>query len=150
MAGLVYRVASSEVYALDSSIGRIESIQKKYPALKTCVSNSDSIPYPDGFFDKAYATLAVHHFPDQPKSFREFARILKPGGILVIAELSPQTPLGRINRLWENGFLRYHLRFLGLHELIHLLEETNQFEVIESTLQGSAYFLRALRTNVNL
>ena len=148
VADLVQRVASSEVYALDSSMKRVEFIQRKHPNLKTCQSSSDSIPYPDGFFDKAYATLAVHHFSDQPKSFKELARVVSPDGLLVIVDLSPRTFLGRINQLWENVILRYHLTFLGFQDLILLLERDGEFKVEETKQLGPAYFVKAVRTNV--
>jgi len=150
VADLVQRFSSSEVHALDPDPKRIASIQRKHPGLKICLSGADQIPYADGFFDKAYTTLTVHHFPEQAKSFRELARILKPEGLLVIADLSPQTLLGRINQVWENWILRYHLTFLSLQDLVQLLKQDGMFEVAEARREGSAYFVRAIRTRATL
>ena len=146
VANLVQSIASCEVHALDPDMKKVMSIQRTHPSLRTCLSSSDSIPYPDGFFDKAYSTFAVHHFPDQPKSLRELARVLKPGGLLVLVDLAPRTLLGRINRFWENGILRYRLRFLDLQGLTLLLKWHGEFEVSEAKQVGPGYFVQAVRT----
>jgi ubiquinone/menaquinone biosynthesis C-methylase UbiE len=145
VADLVQRATSCEVHALDPSKKRIESMQKNRPNLKACLSGSESIPYPDGFFDRAYSTMAVHHFSDQPRSFRELARVLKPEGSLVIMDISPQTLIGRIERFWENGVMGYHLTFLDMESMVSLLKEEGGFEVAEAKREGSANFVRALK-----
>jgi ubiquinone/menaquinone biosynthesis C-methylase UbiE len=149
VADLVQRLASSEVHALDPDVKRVASMQEAHPNLKTCLSSSDSIPYPDGFFDKAYSTFAVHHFPNQSRSFRELARVLRPGGLLVIVDLSPKSLLGRVNRLWENGILRYHLTFLDLQGLLLLLKQHDQFEISETKLVGPGLFVQAVKTKAS-
>ncbi|MCD6010379.1 MAG: hypothetical protein K0Q79_241 [Flavipsychrobacter sp.] len=44
----------------------------------------DKIPVPDGYADYIVCQEGVEHFSDQFKAYREFNRILKPGGKLVI------------------------------------------------------------------
>jgi ubiquinone/menaquinone biosynthesis C-methylase UbiE len=146
VAELVQRTGSSEVHALDPSEKRIEFMQRERPNLRTCLSSADSIPYPDGTFDKAYSTLSVHHFNDKQTSFRELARVLRPGGTLVIVDISPKTLVGRINRWWENGIRREHLVFLDLDELVGLLKQEGRFEVRETKAGGPGYFVQALKT----
>jgi len=145
VAALVQRTGSSEVVALEPSKKRVALIQRTYPNLKTSRSSSDAIPYDDGFFDKVYSTVAVHHFPDQEKSFREMARVLRPSGTLLIVEISPRTLLGRVNRFLENGVLRYHLKFLDLDDLSHLLVRGAQFEVRDARREGPGYFVLAVK-----
>jgi ubiquinone/menaquinone biosynthesis C-methylase UbiE len=146
VGALVQQTGSSEVHVLDPDSKRIEMAQKNHPNLKTCVSGSESIPYPDGFFDKAYSTLAVHHFTDQPKSFRELARVLKPGGLLVIVDIVPKSLLGRLGRFMENGIMRAHLKFLDLDELVRLLNQEGEFAVNETGAEGAGYYVQAVKT----
>jgi protein-L-isoaspartate O-methyltransferase len=45
------------------------------------------LPYPDAGFDAAYLTAVLGEIPDQDAALRELARVLKPGGRLVVGEL---------------------------------------------------------------
>ena len=44
------------------------------------------LPFPDNTFDKALAVNSQEHWPHPLANLREVRRVLKPGGILVIAE----------------------------------------------------------------
>ena len=45
------------------------------------------LPYPSETFDAAYLTAVLGEIPDQDAALRELARVLKPGGRLVVGEL---------------------------------------------------------------
>ena len=145
VAALVQRSGKSKVYVLDPNKKRIAFVKERHPELESCLSGSEAMPYPDSFFDKVYSTMAVHHFPDQRKSFREFARVVKPEGPLVIAEIAPYTFLGKLVRLFENGILRSRLRFLGAGELTEMLRQNGDFEIKETRQNSSVYFVQAAR-----
>jgi ubiquinone/menaquinone biosynthesis C-methylase UbiE len=145
IAAMVQQAGSSEVYALDPDSKKINAAQKNNPSLKACVSGSESIPYDDGFFDKVYSTMAVHHFTDQEKSFREIARVMKPDGILVIVDVTPNSTPGRFMRLLENGVLRARLRFLTLEQIVGQLGRGGEFRVDEAKADGSRYFVKAFK-----
>jgi ubiquinone/menaquinone biosynthesis C-methylase UbiE len=46
----------------------------------------ERLPFPDGCFDRVLVVDAWHHFRSQEAAAREFGRVLKPGGRLVIEE----------------------------------------------------------------
>ena len=50
-------------------------------------SDATSMPYVDGSFDAAYLVTVLGEIPDQDAALRELARVLKPGGRLVVGEL---------------------------------------------------------------
>jgi ubiquinone/menaquinone biosynthesis C-methylase UbiE len=45
------------------------------------------LSYPDATFDAAYLTAVLGEIPDPDQALRELARVLKPGGRLVVGEL---------------------------------------------------------------
>ncbi len=55
--------------------------------------NAASLPYPDNAFDIVTCRLVAHHFPSLAPSLMEMARVLKPGGQLLIVDIiSPEDP----------------------------------------------------------
>jgi len=69
------------------------------------------LPFPDKSLDAVLAFYAVHHMTGQTvaenrrtavKVFREFGRVVKPGGELLIFEVSPWTPVWVAEKLFWN------------------------------------------------
>lgn len=52
----------------------------------------ERLPFPDQTFDVVLSTLMMHHLPEPLKrqGLAEIARVLKPGGRLVIADFNPK------------------------------------------------------------
>jgi SAM-dependent methyltransferase len=50
-------------------------------------SDARGMPYEDGSFDAAYLVTVLGEIPDQAAALRELARVLRPGGRLVVGEL---------------------------------------------------------------
>jgi len=50
-------------------------------------SDATAMPYEDATYDAAYLTTVLGEIPDQDAALHELARVLKPGGRLVVGEL---------------------------------------------------------------
>jgi demethylmenaquinone methyltransferase/2-methoxy-6-polyprenyl-1,4-benzoquinol methylase len=48
----------------------------------------ESLPFPDESFDFLSMGYALRHVPDLQVAFAEFRRVLKPGGIVLLLEIS--------------------------------------------------------------
>ncbi len=87
----------------------------------------EQLAFPDHSFDVVLSTLVMHHLPDDLKrlGLAEMARVLKPGGRLVIVDFKrAQEQQSQDARLGAGS--------LGLQDLPRLLQEAG-FSQIEST-----------------
>lgn len=50
---------------------------------------SDEFPFPDGSFDVAFLAAVLGEVPDKAACVRSLARVLRPGGVLVLVEAFP-------------------------------------------------------------
>lgn len=65
------------------------NLVKQSVANAVCVgSDAEHLPFPDNRFDLVTCRIAPHHFPDCFRFVMECARILKPGGKLLIQDLA--------------------------------------------------------------
>jgi demethylmenaquinone methyltransferase/2-methoxy-6-polyprenyl-1,4-benzoquinol methylase len=62
-------------------------VQARAKALACPVqAHAESLPFPDGQFDRVLVVDALHHFRDQRRALVEMVRVLKPGGRFVVEE----------------------------------------------------------------
>jgi ubiquinone/menaquinone biosynthesis C-methylase UbiE len=54
--------------------------------LRFSVGTAERLPYPDKFFDLVVSTTSFDHWSDQQAGLRECARVLAPGGSLVLVD----------------------------------------------------------------
>jgi ubiquinone biosynthesis O-methyltransferase len=81
----------AQVTGLDSDPRTLEAARRRTSSAKirpTFVCGSaETLPFPDGSFDIAVAITVLCLLSDPEKAFREMARVLRPGGRIVIGEL---------------------------------------------------------------
>ncbi|MCC6390282.1 MAG: class I SAM-dependent methyltransferase, partial [Bryobacterales bacterium] len=64
---------------------------------------SDLTCFRDGEFDLVYASAAVHHTLKYSRAFEELARVIRPGGTLLLAETYGNNPLLNLARRARAG-----------------------------------------------
>lgn len=67
---------------------------------------AESLPIGDNRFDFLCMSFALRHVADLQKAFQEFQRVLKPGGTLLLVEMTP--PRSSLS-YW---LLRFHLKYV--------------------------------------
>jgi demethylmenaquinone methyltransferase/2-methoxy-6-polyprenyl-1,4-benzoquinol methylase len=78
---------SGSVVGLDPSIGMLREAQKGSCQVVVC-GVGESLPFRDGWFDFLSMGYALRHVPDLKRVFAEYWRVLKPGGIVLLMEVS--------------------------------------------------------------
>lgn len=67
-----------------------EGLQKQ---ISTILCNCENLPFEEASFDRVTIAFGIRNFEHKEAALKEFARVLKPGGKLVILELSvPSKP----------------------------------------------------------
>jgi arsenite methyltransferase len=78
-----------KVHVVDGSPAMLEAARKNlapFGNVQYHLADGQSLPFPDGSLDAAFANMYLHHCPDPLAAIREMVRILKPGGRLVITD----------------------------------------------------------------
>ncbi|MES3162433.1 MAG: methyltransferase domain-containing protein [Halorubrum sp.] len=83
-----------EITVVDAAIGML-SRADRVRGLSTVAGDAGRLPFRDAAVDAVLIVDAFHHLPDQGAALLEAARVLAPGGVLVIREFDPTHPLGR-------------------------------------------------------
>jgi SAM-dependent methyltransferase len=76
-----------DVIGLDSSPDMLAVARTKVPAGSFVEGELTALPVPDGDVDLVVCALALPHMPDLAPIFAEFARVLRPGGHLILSDI---------------------------------------------------------------
>ena len=99
------------VIGLDYSLPMLKVARKKLPEIPFIRGDALNLPFKENSFDTVLVSLGLRHFDNNDRALREIKRILKPGGIVRILEVSiPRNPL--LKNLFT-GFLKYVILPLG-------------------------------------
>jgi ubiquinone/menaquinone biosynthesis C-methylase UbiE len=78
-----------EAVATDISQGMLDALSATAARLglevETHCTEAAKLPFPDDSFDLVFGHAILHHLPDLDAAFREFRRVLRPGGSLAFA-----------------------------------------------------------------
>jgi ubiquinone/menaquinone biosynthesis C-methylase UbiE len=66
------------------------------------VGDLEELPFEDNSFDICFCGYTLHHFPDIGSVVGEFARVVKPGGCIVIFEPNGSNPVVKFSKVLEN------------------------------------------------
>ncbi|ELZ42495.1 methyltransferase type 11 [Halorubrum saccharovorum DSM 1137] len=87
-------LAGPEITVVDASLVMLARA-REHRGLSGVAGDAGRLPFGDGSVDAATIVDAFHHLPDQAAAIEEAARVIAPGGALVIREFDPTNPLGR-------------------------------------------------------
>ena len=96
--------AGADVVAVDFSEGMLEEGRRRPPEIDFRQADAMNLPFEDNSFDAVTTSFGLRNIEDFDRALREFYRVLRPGGHLVVCEFSRPT--------WAPFRALYHF-FLG-------------------------------------
>ncbi|MFG1994135.1 methyltransferase domain-containing protein [Actinoplanes sp. NPDC048988] len=93
-----------QVIGVDSSPDMLAHARDRVPTADLRPGDLHDLPVPDDHVDVVVCALALTHLPDLGPVFAEFARVLRPGGHLVISDVHHElVALGSVPRVRSAG-----------------------------------------------
>ncbi len=123
----------ASVNGIDFSPGMISAAREKLPPgvnVVFRVAAAEELPFGDGEFDLVYSTLSFHHWEDRTKGLAECTRVLRPGGRLIVIDITGDRWYCRMYRIF--GCFRHltgHVPYAGAAEISGLFEEQGLVDV---------------------
>jgi len=100
LAVLLAAALDADVTVLDPTQALVEYVPS-HPHVTGLLGAAEEMPFADSTFDAALASDAFHHFRDQNAAVREFARVVRPGGTVLVLDFDPSTLGMKLIRLGE-------------------------------------------------
>ncbi len=110
--------AGGEVIGSDFAEEMLERARAKDPGLVWEWGNALELPYASGRFDAATVGFGARNFSDLDRGLAEMARVVKPGGRVVVLEITTprKAPLSTFYRVWFDHVVPLIGRLTGEQE----------------------------------
>lgn len=117
-AALAARYPALQVVALDLSEGMLGMAGRRFGG-ERIGGDMEALPLREGCVDLIFSNMAIQ-WCDADAVFREFQRVLKPGGVLYFTSLGPAT-LGELRQAWAS-----------VNDGVHVNEFASQCQLLEA------------------
>src|SRR5258705_4890323 len=108
---LVRTLRPASYTGLDLNRAGIDFCRKRHnlPGLDFVQGDAENLPFPDQSFDAVINIEASHLYPQLPRLLAEVARVLRPGGHFLYADLRPRADIAE----WEAALADAPMRLLS-------------------------------------
>jgi demethylmenaquinone methyltransferase / 2-methoxy-6-polyprenyl-1,4-benzoquinol methylase len=107
---------ADEVTALDLSFNMLaEGARRGHPDISWVNGDAQRLPFPDASFDAVTISFGLRNVPDPELALREFGRVTRPGGRVVVCEFANPTwaPFRAVYRRYLVGLLPLGARLVS-------------------------------------
>ncbi len=127
-----------EAYGIEAD-GNVQPIARRY-GLEIRQGIFDGTQFESGYFDYVTLDQVAEHVTDPNALMRGVARVLKPGGKVVITTPNPNSAGARLfGRKWLNWHIPYHLQFYTKRSLRKVAEQAGLKLVGAKTVTASEW-----------
>jgi SAM-dependent methyltransferase len=128
------REQGARAVALDISGAKLARGRTLAAAPALVQADALSLPFADGSFDRVMSICALEHFADGGRALDEMARVLAPGGELLMSA-DALTLAARWPRLYRAHCQKYHVRRTYSHDELTRLLAARGLEVLAHEYQ---------------
>jgi len=135
------------IIGVDPSVGMVDVAKEKYPKFSYHISKATEIPLKDSSADILSITYGIRNVVEREAALKEFNRVLKPAGLVVILEfMKNENPsqLGKIRDFYMNkilpkvgGFISKNLE--AYEYLPNSIEDFSTVENMQKELQEAGF-----------
>jgi len=111
-----------------------------FPKLHWLVADGLALPFPDNTFDALFAGEIIEHMPSISSTLKEWRRLLKPGGALILTTPNRGRLMNRINHS-RRPVSNDHINELSFREAAEALTKAG-FDILEQR----GFYLEAFLT----
>ncbi len=135
--------SGARVTAVDRSAAVVEAARRRAAdaglPLELHVADALTLPFPPKRFDVVLAVTVLCFVPDPPRAVAEMARVLRPGGAVVLGELGRWSTWAAWRRLraWAGARTWRTARFWTSSELRELLHQAG---LVPGRERGAAFY----------
>jgi ubiquinone/menaquinone biosynthesis C-methylase UbiE len=112
-----YALAGARATGIDLTPRHVELARSHTAALgleaEILQGDAETLPFPDGTFDRASSNGVLHHTPDMPAALCEIRRVLRPGGRATVIVYNRRSFHYYVEQLLLSGVLQGGLRTEG-------------------------------------
>ena len=83
-----------KIIGVDPSVGMVDVGKEKFPNFEFIISEATALPMEDESVDILSISYGIRNVVKREEAFREFARVIKPGGYVVILEFTKDDKKG--------------------------------------------------------
>ncbi|MGA8113312.1 MAG: class I SAM-dependent methyltransferase [Actinocatenispora sp.] len=130
------------VVGLDYDPVTVRHVRQRYPAVPVARGNAVHLPFATGSQDAVVSMQLIEHLWDQPRHIAECARLLRPGGHLVVATPNRYTFSPGYDPATDRPRNLYHTREFSAAELTTLIGRFLPVRAVHGVRAGER--LRAL------
>lgn len=111
-----------QVFGYDVSEGMLKKLKEKFPHATTHLLSGNKLPeLQDESVDCVLSTLTIAHIQNAEQALREWNRVLKPGGTMIITDYHPEVLAKGGKRTFS-----YHEKTIAIKNYVHTIDDIKE------------------------